>query len=105
MNDAASALHDLGSKDFQETVSADRIEEWLRSISKEHGKLTTVKLDQTNPMAKSLSGALVLNLDGKFVNGPATIRLTFTKDNIWTPRIEDIEVSGSSPRASPDKRP
>jgi hypothetical protein len=105
MHDAASKLHELGSKDFQEAVSTRQIEEWLREIGKEHGKLTALKLDQTNPIAKNPSGEAVLNIDGKFVNGPATIRLTFTKENIWTPRIEDIEVSGSSPRASPDNEP
>lgn len=105
MHEAATALHDLGSTSFQEAVDADRLEVWLREIGKKHGKLTTVKLDQTNPVAKNPSGEAVLNIDGKFVNGPATIRLTFTKENIWTPRIDDIEVSGSSPRASPDKKP
>lgn len=105
MHEAATALHDLGSTSFQEAVDADRLEVWLREIGKEHGKLTAVKLDQTNPIAKNPSGEAVLNIDGKFVNGPATIRLTFTKENIWTPRIDDIEVSGSSPRASPDKKP
>jgi hypothetical protein len=103
MHEAASALHDLGSKSFQDAVDADRLEAWLREIGKQHGKLTAVKPDQTNPIAESPSGEAVLNIDGKFVNGPATIRLTFTKGNIWTPRIEDIEVSGSSPRGSPDK--
>lgn len=51
MHDAASALRDLGSKSFQETVDADRLEAWLREIGQEHGKLTSIKLDQTNPLA------------------------------------------------------
>ncbi len=102
---SAATLMELGSADFQQAVPVAKLEDWLRNVGQTHGNMTGFQPDPTTPFAKNQAGELVLSFQGKFVNGPATIRLTFSNQDMWSPRISDIEIGGSSPRDGPDSQP
>ena len=99
---AADNLRELGSPKFNDEVSAEALQAWLKQINAKHGKLTSAKLDPHQMVSWRPDGAMCLNVSGKFVNGPALIQLVFNKDNPWSLRIDDIDIGGSSPRSPAD---
>jgi hypothetical protein len=99
---AADTLRELGSAKFNDEVSAEAMQAWLKQINAKHGKLTSAKLDPHQMMSWRPDGAMCLNVSGKFVNGPALIQLVFSQEKAWSLRIDDIDIGGSSPRGSAD---
>jgi hypothetical protein len=99
---AADTLRELGSAKFNDEVSAEAMQAWLKQINAKHGKLTSAKLDTDKMVSWRPDGATSLNVSGKFVNGPALIQLVFSKEKAWSLRIDDIDIGGSSPRGSAD---
>ncbi len=102
---AADTLRELGSAKFNDEVSAEAMQAWLKQINAKHGKLTSAKLDTDKMVSWRPDGATSLNVSGKFVNGPALIQLVFSKEKAWSLRIDDIDIGGSSPRGSADTPP
>ena len=102
---AADKLRELGSAKFNDEVSAEAMQAWLKQINAKHGKLTSAKLDPQQMMSWRPDGAMCFNFSGKFVNGPALIQLVFSKEKAWSLRIDDIDIGGSSPRGSADAPP
>ena len=100
--DSANALREMGSSTFNEEVSTEVLQAWITQINAKHGKLTSASLDTDQMMSKTRDGSMYLNVKGKFVNGPAAIRLTFSEKEVWSLRIDDIEIGGSSPRGFAD---
>lgn len=101
---SANDLYAMGSPDFQSEVTPERIETWLAEVKMKHGTLGTFE-KQTDMGAIApdpSSGAFVLNLRGKFTNGPALVRVRFSPKSLLTPRIDDIDVDGISPRPAAD---
>jgi hypothetical protein len=96
--DSANALREIGSAAFNDEVSTEALQAWITLINAKHGKLTLASLDTNQTMSRSGDGSMYLNVNGKFINGPAVIRLTFKAKDVWSLRIEDIEIGGSSPR-------
>ena len=105
MVDAVTTLRELGSPKFNEAVGTEVLQAWLTQINAEHGKLTSASLDTHQMVSERPDGTMCLNVNGKFVNGPAEIRLVFEGGDVWSLRIDDIEVGGSSPRGSADAPP
>ena len=99
---AADTLREMGSAKFNDEVSAEAMQAWLKQINAKHGKLTSAKFDPQQMMSWRPDGAMCFNFSGKFVNGPALIQLVFSKEKAWSLRIDDIDIGGSSPRASAD---
>jgi len=97
---AASALREIGSRSLNEAVEQAALEGWLGTIGRTHGKLVSVALGTQKPVEFTAEGGFAMNLKGKFVNGPADIRIVFGRDSLRPVRIDDIEVAGSSPRLS-----
>jgi len=98
--DSANALREIGSAAFNAEVSAEALQTWITQINAKHGKLNSTSKDDQQLMSPTPDGAWCLNFNGKFVNGPAPIRLIFKADQFWSLRIDDIEIDGSSPRVS-----
>jgi|CXWL01.1.fsa_nt_gi hypothetical protein len=97
--DGAEAILALGSVSFREKVDQSRLEQWLREVHHKHGNLAKLERDpDTNPITANSAGNAVLNLRGKFTNGPALMRFTFSNESLLDPRIDDIDVDGLSPR-------
>lgn len=96
--DSANALREIGSAAFNDEVSTEALQAWIMQINAMYGKLTSASLDIDQMMSKARDGSMYLNVKGKFINGPAAIRLTFKEMDVWSLRIEDIEIGGSSPR-------
>jgi len=105
LSSAADTLRELGSAKFNDEVSAEAMQAWLKQINAKHGKLTSAKLDTDRMMSWRPDGAMCLNVSGKFVNGPVLIQLVFSKEKAWSLRIDDIDIGGSSPRGSADAPP
>ena len=49
-------------------------------------------------------GRMVMNLQGKFTNGPALISIRFVPESLLSFKMDDLEIDGSSPRASAAKQ-
>lgn len=98
--DSANALREIGSTAFNVEVSKEALQAWITQINTKHGKLTSIAKDTQEMLSPTPDGAWCLNFKGKFVNGPASIRLIFKAEQFWSLRIDDIEIDGSSPRAS-----
>lgn len=103
--DSANALREIGSAAFNDEVSTEALQAWIMQINAKHGKLTSASLDADQMMSKARDGSVYLNINGKFINGPAAIRLTFEETDVWSLRIEDIEIGGSSPRGDAGNAP
>lgn len=102
---AADILRGMGSPKFNEEVSTETLQAWITQINAKHGKLTSASLDTQQMVSDTPDSATCLNVKGKFVNGPAAIRLIFNREEAWSLRIDDIEIGGSSPRGSADAPP
>ena len=103
--DSANALREIGSAAFHDEVSTSALQAWITQINTKHGKLTSTSKDTQELMSSTPDGSMCINFKGKFVNGPAAIRLIFNAEQFWSMRIDDIEIGGSSPRSSSDGRP
>jgi hypothetical protein len=103
--DAANALREIGSAAFNDEVSTVALQTWITQINTKHGKLTSTSRDSQQFMSTTPDGVVHLNFSGKFVNGTAAIRLIFKAEQVWSMRIDDIEINGSSPRVSADNSP
>ncbi len=103
--DSANALREIGSAAFNDEVSTEALQAWITRINAKHGKLTSASLDTDQMMAKTGDGSMYLIVKGKFVNGPAVIRLIFKAEQLWSLRIDDIDIGGSSPRGSAENAP
>jgi hypothetical protein len=91
-----SILRQLCSESFNQEVDAEALEAWLTAVKDKQGKLVEVKgLSPVQPSRSS--GKRAINLEGKFVNGPANITITFAARG-FDVKIDDIEIDGISPR-------
>jgi len=100
--DSANALRELGSAAFNDEVSTEALQAWITQLNSKHGKLTSTSWDTQQMLSPTPDGAMCLNFKGKFINGPASIRLIFKAEQLWSMRIDDIDIGGSSPRGSAD---
>lgn len=96
----------LTSRSFDEAVSDEQFFAWVDQVVKENGKLTEVSVrfgraGQQPVKADDNEGSFALSVPAMFVNGPATIQVTFKQDAMWETRLDDIAVGGASPRGSP----
>ena len=99
VSQSASEILALGSPSFQSAVGKEKVEAWLGEVRRKHGTLTSLQRDlDTNLITPGPSGNPVLNLRGKFTNGPALVRITFSSQSLLEPRIDDIDVDGVSVR-------
>ena len=103
--DSANALREIGSAAFNDKVSTEALQAWITQINAKHGQLTSISRDSQQFMSTMPDGVVHLNFSGKFVNGQAAIRLIFKAEQVWSMRIDDIEIDGSSPRVSADNSP
>jgi hypothetical protein len=97
----AATLRGLASADWNASVDDTALAAWLDQVRTRHGALTSATLDERKPFDMDAQGAPRLTFAGKFVNGPAGIRIAFDPDDLWSAKIDDIEVEGSSPRSEP----
>jgi len=96
MGTAVAVLRAMGSDDFNADIDDQQLQSWLEEVADKHGKL--VEIVQFAPVPQSSSpGLTMLNLDGKFVNGRTNITLLLRIEG-WKPKLDDIQVDGSSPR-------
>lgn len=96
MDVAVDALREIGSDDFNETVSTETIRSWLGQVAVKHGKLVEL-VKPTPPGPTAPSDGKTFSMEAKFVNGPANITVTFGLEN-YRIKLHDIQVDGVSPR-------
>lgn len=100
--DGAESILALSSASFRANVQKSHLEEWLREINRKHGSLAKFEPNtETDILTANAAGNAVLNVRGKFTNGPALMRVTFSPDSLLDYRIDDIDVDGLSPRSPP----
>lgn len=96
MGAAVSAVRRVASGDFNDSVSDETLEEWLKQVAAKHGRLAEIPTrSRVQPPPKP--GKIALNLEGKFVNGRTNITVTFNIKGLEL-RLDDIEIDGVSPR-------
>lgn len=101
--DGAESILALSSASFRANVEKSQLEQWLLDINRKHGSLTKFEANtETGILTANAAGNAVFNVRGKFTNGPALMRVTFSSDSLLDYRIDDIEVDGLSPRSPPD---
>lgn len=96
MDAAVLALREIGSEDFNATVSTETVRSWLEQVAVKHGKLVEV-VKLTPPGPTTSSDGKTFSVEAKFVNGPANITISFGLEN-YRIKLHDIEVDGVSPR-------
>jgi len=102
---AASELHSQGSEDFRAAVSEKQLEDWFSAVREKHGTLveiTGAEGDQAGTPDIKPSGGFPIPfvIKGKFVNGPASVRVVLLWQGWNVMTIDDLEVDGLSPRQS-----
>jgi hypothetical protein len=94
---AIADLREAASEDFNSEVSDDQLKAWLVQVREAHGKLVELKID--NSMKRSASGnESSFEIEGKFVNGPATVHLTMRAQDMFSMKFNDVDIGGVSPR-------
>ncbi|UCF33327.1 MAG: DUF4190 domain-containing protein [Phycisphaerales bacterium] len=99
LDDALKAVLAMTTPEFQQEASPEDFRQWLEDVEAEHGKLVELTLDPNMP-AETTGDKVVLVLPAKFVQGPATIRVTLKGTGPLNTRllIDDLSVGDSSPR-------
>ncbi len=95
---SASETYDGLSDRFKVVVSEDAFQEWALATAEAHGTLQDVERGR-DWLSTQPGNSWVLNLTGKFVNGPANIKVTVGVD--WgslSAEVDDIAVDGVSPK-------
>ncbi len=103
---AMAKLREFTSQSFDDTVKDEQFFAWVDQIEKNNGKLTEISANygrggQQPSTSQGNDGQFSLTIPAKFVNGPATIQITFRQEGMWETRLDDISVGGVSPRGSP----
>ncbi len=98
--EGARALREISSATLNQELTTEKFESWIAGVNAAHGKLTSTSVDAQQMMLKNPDGSMVLNFKGKFVNGPAAIRLTFKEKDVWSLRIDDIDIGGLALRGA-----
>ncbi len=94
----APPLRALATDDFNAAVSDEALRAWLSSVFADHGTLIDLQRDLARWLEPLPDGRLGINLAGKFVNGAATVRVTYS--SMRPTGFDNIEVGGSSPLGS-----
>ncbi len=104
---AVQALRKIGTPAFNRTVSDEALLAWLRGVRKQHGTLTGYHGLQMRPDRKAQPPRLRADLKAKFVNGPASVRLSLRMKGLHV-LLDDVAVDGVSVRSeggSPAEKP
>lgn len=99
LQSAATSLREISSSSLNSAVTSEEMAGWLGRVRDKHGRLTDLKFNPQN-MEKSPAAGIVLDLDGKFVNGPATVRMSVDAANPFQPKVDNLEVGDMSLRES-----
>jgi hypothetical protein len=95
---AASALRQLATTGFNDDVGDAALEAWLKQVAEKHGRLAQPpQLSRVQPPAQPDQKTRAINFEGKFINGTASVSITFDSSD-WEVKIDDIAVDGVSPR-------
>lgn len=95
----------MASQRFQVAVSPEMLTGWLNDVFARHGQLQSGTSAQKKAFGAE-RGATVYRLNGQFVNGTVPIEVVVGFDKGIQPKVDDIRVDGSSPRAwKPAEKP
>ncbi len=94
--EAVSALRAITSQDFNADVTTEALQDWLKEVGANHGRLVAVPELSPVQTKTSQDGGKAMNFDGKFVSGPASITITFKREG-WNVKIDDLAIDGVSP--------
>lgn len=101
-----SRLRMFAGDKFNQSVSDETLQAWLAGVREQHGTMTGLTLNLATAFSDADDGSPRLSAKGKFVNGEATVRLTFAAEDLWNAKLADVEVDGVSPlRTSPASAP
>lgn len=96
---SVEALRALASASLDKSLSDEQIEAWAARVREKHG--TLVRLDAVsagNQRRGAADGEMSVDLNGQFVNGPATVRVVFRPEEMLEMKIDDLLVGGISLR-------
>lgn len=101
--EAAAALREIASPDFNASINDDRLVEFLTAVTSQHGTLTKILVDPRGwGIKREPDNRISQSLRGKFINDTADLKITFARHSGFGPlEIDDLEVAGSSPRDPP----
>lgn len=96
--ETVSVFRGACTDEFQAEVSQTQLSAWFQAARAEHGAL--IELKQIDP-PKPVPGTnrMTIRVIGKFVSGDQDIVVTLRTSRIGAMAIDDIEISGSSPKA------
>ena len=95
---AIESIYASSTPSFQQEVGREELSNWLSEIRLKHGNLISLDRTITTSTVSSEANRALFNLPGKFVNGPALIRMRFEQRGLTQPLIDDFDVDGFSPR-------
>ena len=95
--ESIAAVRKHAADSFNQQVSDEAVVTWLRKVRETHGSLVELRADKQSAYSQS-EGAMTFNFNGKFVNGPAGVRVTVRKEGVFSMKFDDVDVGGISPR-------
>ncbi len=101
---AIDSIYANSTPSFQQEVSRDELSNWLSEVRRKHGNLINVDRTIKTSTVTSEGNRASFNLPGKFVNGPALVRMRFEQHGLMKPLIDDFDVDGFSPRKPLDNQ-
>ena len=96
-DEAIDSFREFCSIGFQQDVSEEDLQAWLKEIRASHGKFVEI-VGTTTFTQEAVQDEVPINLRAKYVNGTINLTVKLAKESLWRMRIDDIEINGSSPR-------
>lgn len=93
---AVVALREISSEHFKQSIDEETLKAWMIKVSTDHGKITGID-DSVLPTLVEDDDFLVIELLGKFINGPANLKITIFVNGIDF-QLDDIAIDGLSPK-------
>lgn len=95
--DSIAAVRKHAGPSFNQEVGDASLSAWLQKVRETHGGLVDLSPDKKNPYTQA-ADKITFNFEGKFVNGPATVRVTMRQQDLFSMKFHDVDVGGISPR-------
>ena len=88
----------VATPEFRESVSVADLTRWAAAVRAKHGSLIELTPAGNERLQRGYQD-LAINLEGRFVNGTAPVRLVIRVEGLTSFKLADVSVDGVSPRS------
>lgn len=91
-------LTSVATPEFRESVTIADLTRWAAAVRAKHGSLIELAPAGNERLQRGYQD-LAINLEGRFVNGTAPVRMVIRVEGLTSFKLADVSVDGVSPRS------